>query len=475
MGKMKVRKRVNKNIVENETDEEEPSENEANENKIYEETEKPTVVNQTQPQMNISNTIQNEQLNTNEKAELSREYVEERKKIRNSIKTSQLLSFLDKIYDANLVPFLKGMYGIGKSDIVYQLAELEAEKESKKEGKERKFVVWHKLTNEEKQKVIEHPEDYFVLVDIKLQSLGDPSELRGLPILDRQGNMSIVRWELPSFIKALIHPNAKGILFLDEINMAPYGMQSTAFEIAQQKKIGDYTLSGGVRVIAAGNPRTVNISANPIPQPLINRMVTIDFAKFVGLDEWIKWAIQNDIDSRIIAFLKVFNDEYIRTPYSMGETDADEALVPSTTPRSWANLSRLIKDNEDLRYIEYCTESLLYPTTAAKFLAFLRAMQSLNYKEYILNPQKFVEFDDEPEKQYGLVTLISKHANEVDNNKSGIKEKDLLNFINYLAENRPDFAVLLLTLMKIDNGGVLERIIPELPNKIYDKIADILS
>jgi len=389
--------------------------------------------------MKVNQNIESSEVNS----EVSPEEIEEAKRIqaREDIAFLELLNFLERAYHTRTPVGLIGKYGIGKSQLIYTFAK----KKAQEEGRELK--IWHELSKEEKKEVFEHPEKYFVLVDIKLQSIGDPTKLTGLPLIEEvnteNGKERSIVWALPLFLKVLSLPNIKGMLFLDEINMALPSLQSTAFELILQKKVGEWKLNDDVFVVAAGNPTDVNIAATKIPAPLINRMAFIDFDQFISLENWLNWAIKNKIDSRIIGFLELFKEEFIHTPYDdmkAGKESVD-TMKPSTTPRSWEMLSRFIEGEENKENIELASQALLHPGTAAKFIGFIESMSKLNYKEYIEHPEKFEKL--KPDEKGALLTLISKNLNK-------IQPQKLAPFIIYLIDNFPDFAVYLFHMLSTE-------------------------
>jgi hypothetical protein len=69
--------------------------------------------------------------------------------------------------------------------------------------------------------------------------------LRGLPVADN----GISKWYPPEFLPR----NDKGILFLDEIDMAPPAMQGVAQQLILDRRVGSYTVPDGWYVWAAGN------------------------------------------------------------------------------------------------------------------------------------------------------------------------------------------------------------------------------
>jgi len=367
------------------------------------------------------------------------------------MKKEIIYKVFEKAQEKGKSVILIGDYGIGKSQLIYEYAEQKAKQLNKE------LVIWHLLNENQKKELIENKEklrNSFVLVDIKLQSVGDISKLTGIPIIVNGNGEHKIIWELPLFLKVLSQEESDGILFLDEINMASPSLQSTTFELLLQRKIGEWRLNNNVLVIGAGNTLDVNISANPIPRPLINRCVFIKFDGF-DLEDWIKWAISKQLDERVISFVKMFKELY---------KDAEEELETSTRPRSFELLSDLIKNEEDIDYIELVAFGTLHKSTAVEFINFIKLFDKLNYREYIEDPRKFAQL--EGQAKYVIITLIARNINQID-------IKRLINFINQVS-NEPEFIMLLLMLIK-NKSKAIDKILLNLPRDIIDRFAHILT
>jgi len=337
------------------------------------------------------------------------------------------LKVLEKAHKKQKSVCLIGDYGIGKSAIIYQYAQEKAQKL----GKE--LVFWHELSEQQKFEIIKNVEKYFIVVDIKLQSVGDISKLTGIPIIVNGNGEHKVVWQPPLFVKALCQEKAYGILFLDEINMALTSFQSTAFEITLQRKIGEWKLSDGVLIVCAGNPLNVNISANPIPKPLINRLLFINF-ELPTTEEWLKWAITKKLDERVIAFVKLFEELH---------KDSEEELEQSTRPRSYELLSDMIKGEEDLEFIKTCAYGYLHKITASKFVKFIQLLSKLDYRKYLDNPELFRELNNE--HKYALITLLVRHYKSIDKNK-------LVKLIKVISDDVLELSAILISLIKAQYG-----------------------
>jgi len=170
-------------------------------------------------------------------------------------------------------------------------------------------------------------------IDIRLVLL-DPSDLRGLPVPD-DGK---AKWLPPSFLP---HGDWRGVIFLDELNVAPPLVQNTALQLVLDRRLGEYVLPDGATIIAAGN-REMEAFVHRMSPPLLNRFLHLDFE--VDNDEWAKWAVQNDIAPQVIGLLTRFRPELIY------KFEPQKKSYP--TPRSWEFASKILKNGipEELKF-----------------------------------------------------------------------------------------------------------------------------
>jgi hypothetical protein len=169
-------------------------------------------------------------------------------------------------------------------------------------------------------------------LDIRLLLL-DPTDLRGIPVPE-DGR---AKWLAPNFLPK----EGKGILFFDELNTAPVLVQNSALQLVLDRRLGEYVLPSGWCVISAGN-REMEAFVHRMSPPLLNRFIHIDFD--VDIDEWVAWAIKNDIAPEIVAFLVKFRPELLY------KFEKEKKSFP--TPRAWEFCSRVIKNefSQDLKY-----------------------------------------------------------------------------------------------------------------------------
>ena len=190
--------------------------------------------------------------------------------------------YLEKLvkvaYNKKKPLFVWGTTGIGKSQTVKKMAQQIA----KEKGLEYNENV-RDINNERK----------FSVVDLRASQL-DPSDLRGLPRLDGE----TTRWLPPNWLPKASH----GILFPDEMNLAPPSVQSAFYQLILDRRLGDYVLPDGWSIIAAGNRMEDRAAIFEMAAPLQNRFMHIELG-VPSKEDWTEWAINNGVDTKVITFL----------------------------------------------------------------------------------------------------------------------------------------------------------------------------
>lgn len=102
------------------------------------------------------------------------------------------------------------------------------------------------------------------VIDLRLSQLA-PTDIRGLPYVDE----SVAHFAPPSFLPR----EGKGILFLDEINLAPPSVMNIAMQLVLDRRVGDYVVPDGWYIMAAGNRVEDRAAVSQMPAPLTNRFL----------------------------------------------------------------------------------------------------------------------------------------------------------------------------------------------------------
>jgi len=357
---------------------------------------------------------------------------------------NQLESTLREYIKAGISLFIWGTTGIGKSQTVAKISQQQADELN------RTLVVWHEIDKTQKEEVVKNPKPYFILIDKRLSQM-DPSDLRGLPNLNGHDT---VEWKPPMWLKAISHTDAKGILFLDEINLSPPSLQASAYQIINDHALDELSISKDVAIVAAGNRKTDRANVFEIPKPLQNRFGHV-VLKVPHVDDWIDWAIEHGIDDRIVAFLKF-------KPSSLFKFDPDSKEHAFPTPRSWGEFcNRLIKGKSDKTesdrdIIMRLASSSIGSGTAIEFTSFLKLREQIDLNDILKNPEKVSKID-QLDMKYSLLSLLSEWYDK--NYK-----KDDLETILKIADNMEDeFAILMLKMSKEKHKSAFLNQISKIP------------
>lgn len=290
---------------------------------------------------------------------------------------NKLTIFLNKIIENNIHSSIMiwGAPGIGKSSIVDQIAK----------------------TNE------------LQLIDLRISQLA-PTDLRGIPV--PSGNKA--HWYSPEFLPT----EGKGILFLDEINMAPPAVQGIAQQLILDRKVGNYKVPNGWFVWGAGNRKEDHAAVFDMPAPLANRFMHLE-AK-TDLKEFKSYALQNNIDDRIISFLNF-------RPKLLHKIDKSSPSWPS--PRSWMIANKLLQSDIEI-------DPAIGNAAAAEFRTFCKIYKTLPDIDSILKGKISPPFPDDISARYALVCALSvraKSLKEVENVFTYISKKAGMEWLNQCA------------------------------------------
>lgn len=194
--------------------------------------------------------------------------------------------------------FLWGPPGIGKSDIVSDLA----------------YNIM---------------EGNNLLIDCRL-ALMDPTDLRGYAW--RNESTNTMEWsppaDLPSEELASQYDNV--VLFLDELNSAPPAVQAAGYQLILNRRIGQYVLPDNVVIIAAGNRQGDRGVTYRMPAPLANRFRHLEM--IVDFEDWKDWALLNEVHADVIGYLSFAKQDL----FDFNPKSSSEAWA---SPRSWVDVS----------------------------------------------------------------------------------------------------------------------------------------
>ena len=243
-----------------------------------------------------------------------------------------------KCFKVNRPVFMWGPPGIGKSDIIHQIA------------------------SEQNREVI----------DVRL-SLWEPTDIKGIPFYNT--DVKSMTWAPP--IELPSDPESTAVLFLDELNSAAPATQAAAYQLILNRRVGTYHLPKGVSIVAAGNREADKGVTYRMPAPLANRFLHLELD--VSFDDWQEWAVKNKVHEQVVGYIGFAkNDLYDFDPKSSSRAFA--------TPRSWSFVSDLLGD-DDLsdNTLTDLVAGAIGDGLAVKFMAHRKVAKQMPKPEAILN------------------------------------------------------------------------------------------
>ena len=174
-----------------------------------------------------------------------------------------------------------------------------------------------------------------VITDVRLL-LFNPVDLRGIPTANDEKTLAV--WLKPKIFQMDEDKNVVNILFLDELSAAPPSVQSAAYQITLDRKIGEHKLPENCIIIAAGNRVTDKSVAYNMPKALANRLCHFEIKG--DSNSWHNWAVKNALHEFVVGYL-----EYNPVGLMRCETNAANLAYP--TPRSWEMVSNILNTVSD--------------------------------------------------------------------------------------------------------------------------------
>lgn len=267
---------------------------------------------------------------------------------------AELADYLDGLirHDIKLSTMIWGPPGIGKSSIVAQTAEA----------------------------------NQLGFIDLRLSQLA-PTDLRGLPVAED----GVSRWYPPEFLPR----EGRGILFLDELNLAPPAMQGMAQQLILDRQVGSYRVPEGWFIWAAGNRKEDMAAVYDMPSPLANRFLHLEVEP--EFESFKRYSLAHGVHEHIVAFLAF-------------RPDLLHKLVPQQnawpSPRSWVMASHLHRAGLGI-------ESAVGLATAQEFKAFVALYGSIPDLEAILQGDgESIPFPSEPSLSYATIIGLTSRAKD---------------------------------------------------------------
>lgn len=224
---------------------------------------------------------------------------------------SEMKQFVIDCIMVREIPYVAGPPGIGKSDIVAQVAD----------------------------------EFGLKLLDIRLSQML-PEDLTGLPSLDaKTGKAEYNPFSTFPMSGDKVPDGFNGwLIFLDEMSSASEEVFAAIYSLLLGHKVGGKSVHPKAVIVAAGNRATDSAIARELPDTLITRMLPATMQ--VSTKDWLVWAADPayKVHEGVAEFIKKYPDTLNTT------VDASKRgeLETFPTPRGWGKASKIMHYHEKL-------------------------------------------------------------------------------------------------------------------------------
>ena len=267
-----------------------------------------------------------------------------------------------------------------------------------------------------------------LMIDLRLGQM-EPTDIRGIPFYNKDiGKMD---WappvELPDEEMAKDYPIV--VLFLDELNSAAPSVQSAAYQLILNRRIGKYRLPKNVVIVAAGNRESDKGVTYRMPTPLANRFLhqemKVDFAS------WQEWAVTNRVHKDVVGYLSFAKQD-------LYDFDAKSSSRAFATPRTWSFVSELLEeDDSDDNTLTNLIAGTVGEGLAVKFMAHRKIAGRMPQPEDILSGKVTTLDVKEVSAMYSLVISMCYELKAAVENKVESKKFHEMadNFLGYMMKN----------------------------------------
>jgi hypothetical protein len=267
-----------------------------------------------------------------------------------------------------------------------------------------------------------------LMIDLRLGQM-EPTDIRGIPFYNKDKNIMEYAppGDLPDAETAAQYPIV--VLFLDEMNSAPASVQSAAYQLILNRRVGKYRLPDNVVMVAAGNRESDKGVTYRMPTPLANRFLhqemKVDFAS------WQEWAVMNKIHKDVVGYLSFAKQDL----YDFDSKSSSRAFA---TPRTWTFVSQLLEEDDgDNDTLTNLIAGTVGEGLAVKFMAHRKVSSKMPNPVDILKGKVKDLQVKEVSAMYSLVISMCYELKAAVENKAPDKEFHEMadNFLGYMMKN----------------------------------------
>lgn len=178
-------------------------------------------------------------------------------------------------------------------------------------------------------------------IDIRLLLYAE-TDLKGIPYPDKNHVSTI--WLQNDILPRADRDGSQGILVLDEITSVQRSVRTAAYQLLNERRLGEYKLPDGWLVVCLGNGEDDGGDFQGMEGNFINRCSVYNVIP--DIDSWKAWASSHNINYLVTAYVS-WQPSNLHTYNPESETD-----MLFASPRSWKAVSDILNahsfSNDDI-------------------------------------------------------------------------------------------------------------------------------
>ena len=238
-------------------------------------------------------------------------------------------------------------------------------------------------------------------VDVRALLL-DRVDLMGIPWRDSAGR---TRWAPPSFLPPS-DDTGLWLINLEELPSAVPMVQAALYQLALDRKCGEYELPEGASLIACGNRESDRGVVHRMPTPLASRFVHLEIRADVA--DWCAWGAANGIAPEVLFFIQM-------RPNLLHDFDPQSREKAFPCPRTWEFVSNILKRSRDLSptALRALIRGTVGQAAAVEFCGFLEIWRELPHPQTIIADPEGAPVPDNPSTLIALCGSLYRLADDI--------------------------------------------------------------
>ena len=277
-------------------------------------------------------------------------------------------------------------------------------------------------------------------IDIRLL-LYSETDLKGIPYPSVDHKRTI--WLQNDILPTAERDGEKGILVFDEITSCSRSVRTAAYQLLNERRLGEYVLPDGWMIVCLGNGEEDGGDYQGMEGNFVNRCSVFNVVPDV--EAWKMWAHNHNVNPLVTGYVSW-------KPADLHSYNPDsETEIAFASPRSWTAVSNILNLNEfSVDDTVMCSriQSNLGTRVGQQFIAFCK------FKDKTVDPNKIICNGEKPviEQQEVLYITISSVVKIVGDQimrdiktSGGVQQTTinaLANALNWILGLRKEYAVM---------------------------------